>query len=322
MNHTPVSPTTRSGREDASQDQPAGSFYSGNAYPGNAHPDLVAEAFGRKAEVYDAFGRDHPNLDRMRAKVRRQVERLLPAGARLLEINAGTGADAAYFAGRGYRVHATDLSAGMVARIRTRSAAGDYEGRLTTQQLSFTELEEAAGGLYQGVFSNMGGVNCAADLTAITRGLQHVLEPGGVLVWVVMPPLCLWELAQALRGELGLAGRRLRPNGTLARVEGLPVWTYYYSPRQVRAALGPQFHPLSLQGLSVFTPPADHKEFAHRRPRLYRLLAWLDERLADRFPFHSLGDFYILSLRYLPETASGARPGSPVDRPQEDLYAG
>lgn len=260
----------------------------------------VAEAFGRKAEVYDAFGQDHPNLERMRSKVRRQVEKHLPVGARLLEINAGTGADAAYFARGGYRVHATDLSAGMVARIRARIATGGFEGRLTVQQLSFLELERAAPGPYDAVLSNMGGVNCTPDLAAITRSLPQVLAPGGIVVWVVMPPLCLWELAQALRGNFSLAARRLQRGGAPARVEGLSVRTYYYTPTQVRGAFGPQFRLLELQGLSVFTPPADHKEFPRRHPRMYRLLAALDGLLADRFPFYSLGDFFILTLRYQP----------------------
>ena len=37
----------------------------------------VAEAFGRKARVYDDFGRQHPNLERMRAKVRAQRQQPL-----------------------------------------------------------------------------------------------------------------------------------------------------------------------------------------------------------------------------------------------------
>jgi hypothetical protein len=188
----------------------------------------------------------------------------------------------------------------MVARIRARIAGGGFEGRLTAQQLSFYDLERAAPGPYDGVLSNMGGVNCAGDLARITRGLERLLAPGAAAVWVVMPPLCLWELAQAARGNFRLAFRRLRRGGVLARVEGLPVRTHYYSPRQVREAFGPHFRLLGLQGLSVFTPPADHKEFPARRPRLYRLLDALDERLAHRFPFHSLGDFFLITLRYEP----------------------
>jgi ubiquinone/menaquinone biosynthesis C-methylase UbiE len=272
----------------------------------------VAEAFGRKARVYDDFGRQHPNLERMRAKVRAHVQQALPAGSKLLEINAGTGADACYFARQGYTVHATDLSEGMVTEIRAKARQEGLERRLTVQQLSFTQLGEVEGGPFDGVLSNMGGVNCAPDLRAITRALAAVLKAGGVVVWVVMPPICLWELAQGLRGDLKLAMRRLKPGGIIAQVEGLPVPTFYYSPRQVKAAFGGDFQALRLQGLSVFTPPADHKEFPLRHPRLYRWLVRLDERLSDRYPFQGWGDFFILSLRYRPSPS----PPSPLPLPK------
>lgn len=260
----------------------------------------VAEAFGRKAKVYDTFGQNHPNLARMRLKVRAQVESLLAPGSRLLEINAGTGADAAYFADRGYRVHATDLSPGMLEQIREKIVSGNLSERLSAQQVSFTDLDRVSCGPFDGLLSNFGGVNCASDLTRITRSLPAVLKPGGAVIWVVMPPLCLWELAQLLRGDARLGLRRLTPGGIKANVEGLPVPTYYYTPRQVRKAFGADFHFLRLEGLSVFTPPADHKEFPKRHPNLYRWLAWLDDRFSSRFPFHSWGDFYILSMRYAP----------------------
>lgn len=260
----------------------------------------VAEAFGHKALEYDGFGENHPNLQRLRARVRTLTAGWLPPGGRLLEINAGTGADAAHFAGLGYRVHATDLSPGMVASIRAKIDANGFGGRLTAQQLSFTDLDWAEGAPYDGLLSNLGGLNCTSSLRAVTRHLPRVLRPGGVVIWVVMPPVCPWELAQALRGDLRLAFRRLRPGGVQANVAGVSVPTFYYTPRQLRAACGAAFRPLHLEGLSVFAPPADHKEFALQHPRLYRFLVGLDERLAQRPPFSGWGDFFLLALRYLP----------------------
>jgi hypothetical protein len=113
-----------------------------------------------------------------------------------------------------------------------------------------------------------------------------------------MPPVCPWELVQILRGRFRLALRRLAPGGTLAHVEGVRFRTYYYTPGQVRRAFGPAYRPVQLLGLSVFTPPADHKDFPARWPRLYRLLCALDDRLSDRFPFNGWGDFFILTLQY------------------------
>jgi ubiquinone/menaquinone biosynthesis C-methylase UbiE len=260
------------------------------------HTTAVAEAFSRKARVYDAFGEDHPNLKRMRQQVREHTLEHLRSGDQILELNAGTGADAAYFASLGYCVHATDVSPGMIDEIETKIVDFDLGGRLTTQLCSFEALEQIQRGPFDFVFSNMGGLNCAVDLSIVARGIDRLLVPGGRITLVVMPPICPWELAQALRGDLDTAVRRLRPGGTLANVEGVRFMTWYYPPRFVMRAFGKGFRLLRLEGLSVITPPADHKAFAHHHPRLYRWLSTLDDRLAGRYPFNRWGDFYIMTL--------------------------
>ena len=53
------------------------------------HIEAVAEAFSRKALIYDEFGEGHPNLARMRRKVREHVLDFLKPGDRILELNAG-----------------------------------------------------------------------------------------------------------------------------------------------------------------------------------------------------------------------------------------
>ncbi len=260
----------------------------------------VARAFSLKAEVYDLFAEGHPLLWRMRDKVRHQVLNLLSPGDSILEINAGTGSDAVYFAKHGFRVHATDIAPKMIERIRHKIAEEGLGENLTTQQLSFTHLSRVEGKDYHLLFSNMGGVNCTKELETITRQIDAVLRPGGYVVWVVMPPLCLWELAQAFKGNFAFAFRRLTPKGILANIEGMHVRTYYHPVSRVVKAFGAPYEMISIKGLSVFTPPADHKTFAFNHPRLYAWLCRLDGHLSDRTPFNRLGDFYILTMKYSP----------------------
>jgi ubiquinone/menaquinone biosynthesis C-methylase UbiE len=263
----------------------------------NDHMDRVARGFSQKALVYDEFGRDHPNLSRMRQRVYDHFTALVPPNSRVLELNAGTGYDAANLVRRGYHVHATDIAPGMLAQIEAKIAEQNLGDRLTVQACSFTELEQVTGGPYDAVFSNMGGLNCCDDLTQVTRHLPRLLHPGGVVTWVIMPPICPWELVKFAK-DFRVATRRLKRKNVLAHVEGTHFAVHYYTPREVRQALGPQFTPLKLAGLSVFTPTADGKDFAHNHARLYRLLAWLDDRLCEKRPFCNWGDFFILSSRY------------------------
>ncbi|RMG89575.1 MAG: class I SAM-dependent methyltransferase [Chloroflexi bacterium] len=264
--------------------------------PVGDHFERVATAFSQKALVYDEFGRDHENLTRMREKVYAHICRLVPPGGHLLELNAGTGLDAVALVQRGYRVHATDLSPGMVAQIRNKIVRYDLGDRLTVQQCSFTALDEV-NGRFHAVYSNFGGLNCIDDLSLVTRHLPRLLFPGGIVTWVVMPHICPWELAHFWRGVRS-ALRRLRPGGVLANVEGVRFRTYYFSVNEVRRAFGPQFRQVALEGLSVVTPTADNKHFAQRYPRLYRQLVRLDDWLCQKRPFSGWGDFFILSMRY------------------------
>jgi ubiquinone/menaquinone biosynthesis C-methylase UbiE len=258
----------------------------------------VAEAFSRKAAVYDSFGEAHPNLDRMRQRVYAHIESIVPPGSYLLELNAGTGLDAAALVRRGYRIHATDIAPGMVSEIAAKIDRWNLAESLTVQQCSFAELDQVAAGPFDAVYSNFGGLNCIpyAGLVQVAGSLSRLLRPGGALICVIMPPVCLWELARIAQ-DFRTATRRLR-RSVPSRVEGVEFTTTYFTPREVRSAFGPSFHAIRLEGLSVLTPPADNKTFALRRPRLYRVLARLDDALAGRWPFRAWGDFFILSMRH------------------------
>lgn len=265
--------------------------------PPSSSTSIIADAFSRTAEHYDAFGQGHPHLDRMRSKVYGHLVRVVAPGSHILELNAGTGVDAAYLGAHGYRVHATDIAPGMLDRLRDKASDPQLAGRVTVQQCSFLRLDQVAGGPFDAVFSDLGGLNCTSDLGAVVAGLDAVLRPGGVVVWVIMPPVCLWELGMVFTGQVRFALRRLRRRGVRAHLEGRHFEVSYFTPDEVVAALGPAYDILAIEGLSVITPPAESKRLAVRHRRLYAALAWLDDRLAPRFPFRGWGDFFIISAR-------------------------
>jgi len=261
----------------------------------------IAEAFSRTAEKYDAFANDHPNQARMRNKVYAHVQRFIPVGSRILELNAGTGTDAVELARRGYNIHATDIAPGMLERLRDKVANLNLSEKITVQQCSFTELDQVQGAPFDAVFSDLGGLNCIPDLSPVIAQLPYVLRPGGLITWVLMPPVCLWEMAEIFRGYPRLAFRRFARNGTRAHLEGLYFTVYYFTPKKVLQWFGNQYDCLAIEGLSVITPTAESKNFAKRYTRLYRALSWFDDRLAFRSPWRGWGDFFIITMRYQPK---------------------
>lgn len=262
--------------------------------------ETIAQAFSLTAEKYDAFAQDHPHLTRMRRKVYDHLARYVPAGAQILELNAGTGTDAVQLAQRGYRVHATDIAPGMLDRLRSKINGLNLAERITFEQRSFLSLTNVPGAPFDAVFSDLGGLNCVADLSPVIAQLPAILRPGGIVTWVLMPHICLWEMAEVFRGHFHLAFRRFSHGAVRANLEGLQFDVYYFSPWQVLGWFGSHYGLLAMEGLSVLTPTAESKSFATMFPRLYRVLAWLDDRLSPHWPWSGWGDFFILSLRYEP----------------------
>jgi ubiquinone/menaquinone biosynthesis C-methylase UbiE len=264
----------------------------------NAQFDIIAEAFSRTAEKYDAFARDHPNQTRMRQRVYAHLRHFIPVGSRILELNAGTGTDAVELVRQGYIVHATDIAPGMLARAREKSQQPGLHGLMTVQECSFTRLDKINGAPYDAIFSNLGGLNCIPDLSPVIEQLLNVIKPGGLVTWVLMPPVCLWEMAEVFRGHPRLAFRRFAKNGTRTHLEGLYFTCYYFRPEQVVRWFGLKYELLAIEGLSVITPTAESKNLAKRHPQFYRTLTWFDDRLSARVPWRGWGDFFIITLRY------------------------
>jgi ubiquinone/menaquinone biosynthesis C-methylase UbiE len=259
--------------------------------------ETVAEAYNRNADKYDEFIENNPNLQRMRQKVYAHVNSLLPQGSRILDLACGTGTDAFWFAGHGYTVQGVDISDGMLDRAKEKARRLGLETRATFEHLSYTELGKIDVNQFDCTFSNFGGLNCVSDLKLVADEVRPLLKPNAHVIWVLMPPFCLWESAMLLRGRFRLATRRYSGRATVYK-EGLNYPVYYYTPKQVAQAWGNDFQLLSVRALSVITPPATNKDFALKRPRLFDLLSKLDDGFDSVFPFKHWGDFTIVTLIY------------------------
>lgn len=261
----------------------------------------VNRGFSKQSAGYDEADRKNIILQDLRQQVYGHVQALINPASRILELNAGTGIDAVYFASLGHFVHATDLSDGMVLRIKEKMSAQSLSNRITCQQLSYEQLDRTEGNDYDLVFSNFGGLNCIQDLSLVTRHLPLVLKPGGYVIWVVMPPVCPWELMWLFKGQARQAFRRLRKNGVVAHVEGEYFTTYYHSFADIRRALGDSFHLRKCEGLAALSPQPHNEGIPSKYPWLYKSLRNLDAMVRDFFPFNRWADHIIVTFQYLPQ---------------------
>jgi SAM-dependent methyltransferase len=186
----------------------------------------------------------------------------------------------------------------MLNRLKEKVDRLGLHERVTMEERSFLSLANVRGAPFDAVFSDLGGLNCIPDLTPVIQQLPRLLKAGGVVIWVLMPHVCLWEMAEVFRGNFSLAFRRFSRGSVSAQLEGLQFDVYYFSPRQARGWFGQEFELTALEGLSVITPTAESKNFAKAYPRLYQSLSWLDDKLSPRWPWYGWGDFYILTMRH------------------------
>lgn len=264
--------------------------------------DLINQAFTKQSIIYDEYESSNKILHWMRQQVYEVALKYLKPGDRILELNSGTGTDAVFFAKKGFEVVATDLSDGMIEKIQRKIISENLSDKISVRQCSFTELEKLYPQKFDFIFSNFGGLNCVDELSKVTKHFPNLLTNGGRIMFVIMPPVCPWEILQFLRGKIKFALRRFYKSGAKSNVEGIQFRTFYFSADDFRKSLGVSFRIIHKQGLAVFTPIPQMENFPMRFPRILKLLNRIDEKFSQYFPFNLIGDHLILVAEYNPLT--------------------
>jgi ubiquinone/menaquinone biosynthesis C-methylase UbiE len=259
----------------------------------------ASAAFSAQSDHFDADEESNEILKWMRTQVYRHEEEFLLSKSRILELNAGTGIDAMHFSRSGHSVFAVDNAPGMIHQLQNKITAYHVEDRVHCMLGSYDRLQNLPAASFTHVFSNFGGLNCIPDLRPVTQQLPRLLIPGATVTFVIMPHVCPWEIAQAFRGKVRLAFRRLG-TGTVAHIDGHRFMSYYHSPGNVIRAFGDSFRLVRLRGLASLSPPPYFDQWPKRHPILYAALTRWDERLAKYFPFNRWADHYIITMRFNP----------------------
>jgi ubiquinone/menaquinone biosynthesis C-methylase UbiE len=259
----------------------------------------AAKAFSEQSKIFDELYSENKIVQYKRERVRSHVKKYLKSGSFILELNSGTGEDAVWFAKEGYNVHATDISTGMMEKLKEKINTYHLQSQVSHEVISFTELNLLFNkGPYDLIFSNFAGLNCTNELNKVLRSFSSLLKPNGVVTLVILPKFCLWESLLLFKGKFNTAFRRFfSRNGRNAHIEGHFFKCWYYNPSYITDHLKNDFELLSIEGLCTLVPPSYIENFAEKRPGLYSNLKKKEEKWKNKWPWKYIGDYYIISLQ-------------------------
>lgn len=255
----------------------------------------IEKAFTHHSKNYDEVNEENKILKWMRNSIYNHVNKYLRVNDTILELNAGTGIDAVYFAKKGHKIHCTDISEGMLKKLEGKIKIEKLENLISIQLLSFSELDKIEGKTFDYLFSNFGGLNCTNNIKQVTSQFKSLLNKSGRLTLVILPKICPWELLLIFKGIFKTAFRRFNKNGVVANIDGYKFNTYYYSVSEIKKTLSDDFNILDTQGLASISPPPYLERFTNSFPKIYKKILFLDEKLSRIFPFNSWADHFIIT---------------------------
>lgn len=213
----------------------------------------------------------------------------------ILEINAGSGIDAVYFAQKGHHVVATDIASESEKHIKYKTEILNLSN-LHFQKCSFTALNEIRDQKFNHIFSNFGGLNCTDDLQSVFSQFNRLLLPDGFVSLVIMPKYYPWEMATFIKGNQN-AFRRFDKNGTLSTVEKQTFKTFYYSPKEVKKAMGNHFRHIKTKNIGTFYPSA-HFVSLQKHKRLMAKLVQFDTWINNsQCMIKGVGDYFVITFQ-------------------------
>jgi ubiquinone/menaquinone biosynthesis C-methylase UbiE len=257
---------------------------------------LVSDAFSKQSVVFDKLNAENKLSEYLRATYRQEVIKQLKPGGSILELNCGTGLDAIYFAQKGHTVLATDNAPGMLAQLDEKINEQGLQHKITTLRCSFHDIDTIKNKKFDHIVSNFGGLNCTDDLQDVLSKLSPLLNAHGKVTFMIMPKVCPWELAMALKGKFKTAFRRLKKSAP-AHIEGINFSCYYYNPGYVINTLKKEFNVLGLQGVCITVPPEFYQNFVERYPKWFSFLKKVDAAIGGLFPFNRCCDHYMITLQ-------------------------
>jgi len=258
--------------------------------------------FDKIAPAYDELFTDTPIGKLQRNIVRKYLDETLPANKQIsiLELNCGTGEDAVYFAKKGFRVTATDVSDEMLKLTEEKINKYGVGNNCLMKKLDLSNpadfnFEQK----FDLVFSNFGGINCInkEELGNICELLSKISNDNGRIVFVIMPKFCLWEsIYFLLKLKFGNVFRRASAKPLNVQLNGGIVKTYYYSPKNIVRIFSKNFKIKKVKPVGFFIPPSFLNNYFSRKKKLLSILKKTERAVSNLSFLSKASDHFLIDM--------------------------
>jgi len=260
----------------------------------------MQQAFDTIAEEYDKSFTQSIIGKAQRKIVWSYLEKTLGNNKNLniLELNCGTGEDALWFAKKGHKVLASDISEKMIEITKEKLSNAGLLLTSRTTQIDLNKIDSS--GIkekFDLVFSNFGGMNCISlnEMEKLSSEIKKLLKPEGQFIMVVMPSFCLWETFYfLLKLNFRKAFRRLSKKGTIAKLNGTDLKTFYFSPAKIKEMFKEDFAVLSIKPIGFFIPPSYLDNFFSSKEKMFYNLQKLEQAVKDVSFLSSFSDHFLI----------------------------
>jgi ubiquinone/menaquinone biosynthesis C-methylase UbiE len=269
-----------------------------------AFPAKTLQAFDTLADRYDDVFTRSLIGRAQRDAVWNVLDTVFEPGARILELNCGTGEDALFLARNDIAVVACDGSAQMIATASQRLREEAPEAPIHFLVLPTEHLPRLRPHVrFDGALSNFSGLNCVADLDHAARELGRLVVSRAPVMLCMSTRFCLSETLWFLfHGKFRKAFRRM-PGRATAKLGPYSVEVYYPTLARLKRVFSPWFRLRAVRGIGVTVPPSYLETIMRRWPRLLSCLHAIDRRIAHLPGFRVLGDHMLLHFERVEEPA-------------------
>lgn len=213
----------------------------------------------------------------------------------------GCGANAVFLGRLGHRVVSTSIDERALDGARAQAEEEGLADRVVFQKFDpRTDRASGFAGAFDLVLGDFGVLNAfePRELRHLAVVATHWVRTGGRAVFLVMPPVCVWETAgNVISGRWKKAGSRSTAPSPRFGVHTTSSAIWYHEPAALRKAFQPAFEMRRLEPLGLILPPYGQvSPVAGRAPVLTLLSA--AERVARVVPgLARFSDHYLADLQ-------------------------